>query len=250
VRTPSRAERDVQLDLQVDFVPSPFGPLPVVTRNVPRPDHNLESERLTAFELGYRHQFGTNLSVDIAAFHNRYDHLRSATLGALDATGFPIIQQVSPNNSVEADASGLEVAFEWHPAPWWRIQPSYTYLNVNASAASTDPVDRINALAFENSSPRHQLSLRSSMSLAARQQFDLWLRYADKLPSANPRIATIPAYTSLDLRYAWRPAEGVELAVVGQNLLDRRHPEFVPELLPSETLQAERGLYFKVKLQF
>jgi iron complex outermembrane receptor protein len=222
----------------------------MLLRNVPREDHELDSERLTAFELGYRHQLGTSFSVDLAAFHNRYDRLRSASLGAVELLPTHVVQNLSPTNSVEAQANGLEVAVEWHPAAWWRIQPSYTYLDVKAQAGSADPIDQGNARAFENSAPRHQVSVRSSMSLPAKQQFDLWLRYASKLPSADPRIATIPAYATLDLRYAWRPAEGVELALVGQNLLDRRHPEFVPELLPSETLQVQRSAYFKVKWQF
>ena len=63
-------------------------------------------------------------------------------------------------------------------------------------------------------------------------------------------LAHIQAYTTLDVRYAWRPIEGLELSLVGQNLLDARHPEFVPDLLPSETLQVERGVYFKTKWQF
>lgn len=255
VRTPSRAERDAEVQLFV----TPAGaagnpsPLPVLTRNMPRDDHELAVEKVTAFELGYRRQFGANLSLDVAAFHNRYDDLRSAGLGTqqlvLSAAPY-IVQNLTPNNSVKARTHGVELVFDWHAAPWWRIQPSYTYLHVSSSPTTDDPVDRANARSIEDSAPRHQLSLRSSMSLSGRQQLDFWVRHAGGLGSADAGASAIPAYTTLDVRYAWRPIEGLELSLVGQNLLDARHPEFVPDLLPSETLQVERGVYFKTKWQF
>jgi iron complex outermembrane receptor protein len=60
----------------------------------------------------------------------------------------------------------------------------------------------------------------------------------------------VPAYTALDLRYAWCPWPALELSIVGQNLLQRRHTEIVPDLLPSQTLQVQRALYLKAKWQF
>jgi iron complex outermembrane receptor protein len=87
------------------------------------------------------------------------------------------------------------------------------------------------------------------MSLTDRQQFDLWLRYVSKLGDRNLQFS-IPAYTTLDLRYAWRPTRDLELSVVGQNLLDDQHPEFVPSLLPGQALEIERGVYLKAKWQF
>lgn len=102
---------------------------------------------------------------------------------------------------------------------------------------------------INDSSPQQQASLRSSMSLPHRQQFDVWLRYVGKLGDRNSAFA-VPAYTTLDLRYAWRPTRDFELSVVGQNLLDNSHPEFIPSLLPSQTIELQRGGYVKAKWQF
>jgi len=46
----------------------------------------------------------------------------------------------------------------------------------------------------------------------------------------------VPAYTSFNVRLAWTPAKNVELSLVGQNLFDDHHPEFVGEnfLVPTE----------------
>ncbi len=60
----------------------------------------------------------------------------------------------------------------------------------------------------------------------------------------------VPAYTTLDVRYAWRAWNGVELSLVGQNLLDAAHQEFVPDLLPSQPTLVQRGWYVKAKWQF
>ena len=53
----------------------------------------------------------------------------------------------------------------------------------------------------------------------------------------------MPAYTALDLRLGWRPRKNVEVSVGGQNLLDRRHPEFNAAATRSEI---ERSIYAKV----
>jgi iron complex outermembrane receptor protein len=47
------------------------------------------------------------------------------------------------------------------------------------------------------------------------------LRFVDFLPRPY-----VPRYAELDLRLAWRPRPGLELSIVGANLLDPSHPEF------------------------
>lgn len=242
VRTPSRAEQDGQLDL--------FARPPVLFRNVPRPDRHLEAEVVTALELGYRHQFDNRLSMDVSAFVNDYDDLRSAQL---DATLFPgpyVLQTVIPNNQVKARAHGLELAVDWTPLPGWRLQPGYTLLRVHGTARSADPIDQMNARYFTTSAPRQQFSLRSSWSPDRRQNVDLWLRHVGSLGDASQIGNHIPAYNTLDLRYAWRPIQDLELSLTGQNLLQRRHAEYVADFLPAEPLQIQRGAYFKAKWQF
>jgi iron complex outermembrane receptor protein len=149
----------------------------------------------------------------------------------------------------KAHTHGVEIAVDWSPLPWWRIQPIYSYLSLTSSSTSGSPVSIANAQLLNGSDPQHQWSLRSSMSLTDRQQFDLWLRYVSKLGGRSVSFS-IPAYTTLDLRYAWRPTRDLELSVVGQNLLDNQHPEFVPSLLPGQALEIERGVYLKANWQF
>ncbi len=253
VRTPSRAELTAQVDRSVlpAGAPGNPGPFPILTRSVPG-DPSLQDETLIAYEIGYRRQFGASLSTDVAAFYNEYEDLRGAQLGSrhLEPTQPPyIVQNIITGNHIKAHTQGIEIAVDWYPLPMWRIQPSYSYLDLHASAKTGDPVAVAIAQSLSISDPQQRLSLRSSMSLSARQTFDLWLRYVSQIGKRDSLIA-IPAYTTLDFRYAWRPRPDLELSLVGQNLLDSQHPEAVPTLLPSQALEIQRGVYVKAKWQF
>jgi iron complex outermembrane receptor protein len=50
-------------------------------------------------------------------------------------------------------------------------------------------------------------------------------RYVDNLPALG-----VSSYYVMDVRMGWRPAENLEWAVVGRNLLDSPHAEFIDRL--------------------
>ena len=252
VRTPSRAELDATFDISVlpPGAPGNPAPLPILTRNIPADE--LQSESVISYEAGYRQQFGASLSADVSVFYNDYEDLRGGFLGSqrLELALPPfIVQETSPGNNLKGRTYGIEIAVDWYPLTWWRIQPSYTYLDLHASSKIDDPVSLSASDLLNDSDPQHQFSLRSSMSFSERHHFDLWLRHVSKLGNQDSPLA-IPAYSTLDLRYAWRPTRNLELSLVGQNLLDSQHPEFIPSLLPSQALEIQRGVYAKLKWQF
>ncbi len=94
-------------------------------------------------------------------------------------------------------------------------------------------------------SPHHQFSLRSSLTLTPQVEWDLWLRYVGELPTSS-----IPAYTSLDARFAWSLYPDLTLSLVGQNLLDDRHPEFNASLQGQLPGEIERSVYLKALWRF
>lgn len=252
VRTPSRAEPDATVDLYV-IPPNPRTPFPVLVRNTPPADHTLQSEIVDAFELGYRHQFASNLSLDLTAFNNKYKRLSAARLGALlfptATTPYPV-QTIVPNNGLEGRTWGWEMAMDWRPDRTWRMQAAYSYLKSDIRSLSGDVFEAGAAARQSGSTPQHQLSLRSSMSLGNGREVDAKVRYVSALNEDRGAQPTIDAYTALDLRYAWRPTPGLTLSVTGENLLQSQHTEFVPDLLPSQTLQVPRSVYFKALWQF
>ena len=68
--------------------------------------------------------------------------------------------------------------------------------------------------------PWNQVYLISSWDLREDLDLDLMGRYVDSLTSLG-----VPSYVTMDLRLAWRPRKQLELAVVGQNLLQAYHWE-------------------------
>jgi outer membrane receptor protein involved in Fe transport len=65
----------------------------------------------------------------------------------------------------------------------------------------------------------------------------------------------IDAYTELDLRFGWVPNRHLEISLIGRNLLDQRHPEFVEFSgnLPGQGLvstQAERNVTLLLRVLF
>ena len=197
-------------------------------------NQQLNSESLTAFELGYRVTPFPRLSLDIATFYNIYDNLRGSR-----STGLLTFQFV---NNLEARNYGLELAANLQAADWWRLKGAYTHHEMNVSRETG--VTQL-PVTLDGSSPRHQASLRSLMSLPGNVEFDSWLRYVDDLPSF-----AIPAYFQLDLRLGWRPWDGLEIAVVGQNLLDRHHPEMGATFLQTQSTEVQRSVYGKVTWTF
>ena len=247
-RTPSRAERDAHVTL--DVIPPGSaqnpGPLPVLDQIVPNQD--LKSEKVIAFELGYRTQLGSALSLDVATFQNEYRDLRAGvSLGAQPVFSGPIpyVETFTQTaNTLRATSRGLELALDWHPTDWWRVQGAYTYFRMS-SVRTGDVGNDSAADLIEGTVPRHQVSLRSSMNIGNAHQLDAWLRRVGGLPYSD-----VPAYTELDLRYAWRISRRFEVSLVGQNLLAARHNEFVSDLLPSQRLDVSRGGYVKLRWQF
>ena len=93
--------------------------------------------------------------------------------------------------------------------------------------------------------PRHQFSLRSSMDFPHHLQFDCSGRFVDELPARG-----VPGYFTMDARLGWKPHARLELSLVGQNLLQSRHKEFIPSVIPTEQTEVERAVYGKVTWTF
>jgi iron complex outermembrane receptor protein len=220
-------------------------------------NEDIESEELLALELGYRLQARENLNLDLALFLNKYRNLQ--VYRPVDFREFP--NPVSPlgppirvpteiiyDNGQEATSRGLELSIDWRPHETWRLQASYSYIDVSVDSASAGE-DPSKAVA-EGSGPKHQLSVRSISDLSRNWSLDFSVYYVDELAATSfSHPQPIADYTSLNARLAWRPGQTVELSLVGKNLLDDRHTEFIGEnyVIPTEI---ERSIVGQVRWEF
>lgn len=247
VRTPSRAENDMHAN--TIFINQFLGQsallpiLPVLTGA-----HGFQSEKLLAYELGYRHQFSPQASVDIAGFINDYSQLRDLSFGALSlGTGLPqhLLLPLIVDNHTSALTYGVEVSADWRPTDRWRLQGNYSYLNLdvssNALLKNRDP----SGAGASKVNPQHQLSVRSQYDLSDKLEVNLWLRYTSEIS-----FYRIPGFVTMDVKLAYKPARNTELFVVGQNLFDRQHVEFFSDFLPAAQAFTLRGVYAGVQWRF
>src|SRR6267154_1673957 len=247
VRTPALTEEGLRLNSQVIPPGTPGNPAPLPAVITVFGSHQFNSEDLLAYELGYRMQATNNLSLDIATFYNNYSNLRTAEPGAPFVEGSPaptdIVVPLVAGNKMSGGTYGLELFADWKVIPKWRLTGSYSYLQMNISKNldSQDPTpDNPNG-----SSPRHQWYLRSSIDLPKHFDQDTTLRFVDHLSGLS-----LPGYYSLDAHLGWKPVSSLELSIGGQNLLDNRHLEFLPDFVNTSPTVVKRSVFGSITVTF
>ena len=247
VRTPALTEEGLRLNSAVVPPGTPVNPTPLPAVISVFGSHDFRSEDLLAYEVGYRVQVTNNFSADIATFYNHYTHLRTAEPGLPFIEGSPIPTNVVvpfvAGNKMNAGTYGTELFADWKVLPKWRLLGSYSYLQMNLrkNADSLDP----NPESLGLTSPRHQFYVRSSLDLLRNVEHDFVVRFVDRLAGLP-----IPSYYSLDTRLTWRTRLGPELSVGGQNLLNKRHLEFIPDFINTSPTEVRRSFYGSITWRF
>jgi iron complex outermembrane receptor protein len=174
----------------------------------------ITSEIQVAYEAGYRAQFSPRVSFDLAAYYNDYDRLIGYGTVERIVPALPVgFAEIPWANNLSGNTHGAEVAFNVAPVDGWRLAASYTLLVAHIRGpAHAEP------MSMQRNFPEHQAMLRSFCNLTARAGLDAQLRYVDSIPGA-------PAYFTADLRFSYKLTAQIEIAVLGRNLVDRRHPE-------------------------
>lgn len=222
VRTPSRVDRDL------------FSPATPPYRIAG--GEKVVSEKLVAYEVGYRVQVLPSLALALASFINDYDDLRS-----LEPLTPPLAFPVEASSGLRGRSSGAELTADWQVISRWRLRASWTELRVHSEPQTGASADR-SARDSISRDPNRQLSLRSFLELAPGWEGDAALRYVAPIHNQS-----VPGYTELDLRLGWRPTSAWEFSLLGQNLLHPQHPEFNN---PGARRELQRSLYGKVSWRF
>ncbi len=210
VRSPSRIDTDLRYTT----------PALVLSGN-----NDFESEKLMAYELGYRLQASRRLSFSSSFYYDIYQDLRS-------------LDVVAPGNFILGNhfdgwIYGVELAAEYRATDWWRVRGGYNYLHKDLQSTSAVATPSVR----EGDDPSNQFSFQSILDLPAHFQFDVTGRYVSELPSP-----VVPSYFTVDVRLAWE-YKNWEISFVGQNLVQNQHVEF-------GTLSIPRGFYGKISWRF
>lgn len=254
VRSSTKGEQEINYNYRTLEPGSSVNPTAFPMRLEINGNKDFKSEELLAYEIGYRTEIMPFLSFDVALYYNIYNKLRVITpetpLPILDPTSGStpnLLQSYLLSNDMHGRAIGVEVAADWTPLDWWRLQAAYSYQNLKMQldGASSDLINKGNA---EGDTPQHQVSLRSGFDIGRKVTLDLWLRGTDRLASIDG--IAIPGFLTMDARIAWKPVKNLELSVVGQNLLRKQHKEFIPEYINTLPSEVSRSAYGKVTWKF
>lgn len=241
-QVPTRGYNDLTIPA-LAIEPVNVNGLPLFTRGQAR--RGLEAQELISYELGYRVQATDTLTFDLAGYYNFYDNLLTADFGDVffEPTPAPhLVLPIRAANGGKGETHGFEVSAQWQAAEWWRWSLAYSYQQFQ--------IDGFNHSFTEGRDPQNQVSLRWSIDVpvgrANEWRLDVWGRYVDRLP-AFP----LPSYFDLDVRLAWRPNPRVELAVVGQNLVESRRLEFSSAVVAASPVSpVARGVYGELSVRF
>ncbi|MBI2478482.1 MAG: TonB-dependent receptor, partial [Planctomycetia bacterium] len=117
----------------------------------------------------------------------------------------------------------------------WRVYGSYSFLNLNL--VTPDGSFARN----EHADAKHRANLWLAGELHEDVQLDVMFRYVDAI---NVTGVGIPSYLEMDVRLGWQATDSLELAVIGRNLLDNHHPEFLGEVFSGDIgTEVERSVY-------
>jgi iron complex outermembrane receptor protein len=216
VRTPSDIEDTLQTTTLL-----PTGPLAFSQTTG---DGKFTSETLLGYNAGYRSLITRSFSLDLTVFFNQYDHLLSLEPGApftendqgTQATIYPFTN----GNGLKGTTAGVEIAADWKPEAWWRLESSWSWMRMDLHTLPTS-LDTTTVGQDEGASPHHQAQFQSYFDLSRNFEFSVTFRYVGALPSF-----LVSGYETGDARIAWRPVKHVEFSVTGRNLLQPRHFEY------------------------
>lgn len=217
VRAPARFDRDVR-------APG-FPPFFVVG------GPNFVSEVANVAEIGFRAQPLPKFSYSVTGFAHFWDKLRSGTAVPVEL-----------ENKIEGEIYGVEAWAEYRPFDFWLLSAGVNFVeeDLRLKSDSTDPVGVDNDTLRND--PDYIWKLGSRFDLPGNFELDLNWRRVAELP-----VPVVPAYSELDVRFAWLATERFELSVVGRNLLNDRHPEYGAAAVRSEY---ERNVFGQVRWQF
>ncbi|HEY2469502.1 MAG TPA: TonB-dependent receptor [Terracidiphilus sp.] len=237
VRTPSRVDEDAQIFIVEQTSPQP----PIVAEIVGDP--KLKAERLIAYEGGYRAQLKESVYLDVAAFYNSYNDLQGYGPIAASVSDDPpplhILAVLPYANVIKGDTSGMEISPNWNITEWWQLRTSYSYLHMDLrDKPGFNNVPNLYS-SYVGSSPSHLVSFQSIFSLPKHIALNQTYRYVSQIPTFS-----VHPYSTADAGLDWEMGRGLNLSVIGQNLLRPTHAEFGGD--PGPLVEIKRSVFARL----
>ena len=241
VRTPSRGERDAEIALA--FIPAITNPLsPFDTFVEKRNNPAYDSEELESLEAGWRWSNGDNITIDLAAYYNRYSSLRTIDRDmpycapdpfCMSPVGY-VVQPVRLTNRDGAKTRGGEGVAKWQLQENFSMELSYTYFEIDYTSTDTlfsqnsQSQETVQGLTPAREDPLYKYSLQTNWQINEKSQLNLVYRHV-----SEPGVANIADYDAIDIQYVWDYNDAFSVRFAGRNLGTGDHQEMAEVLLSS-----------------
>ncbi|MCW8929013.1 MAG: TonB-dependent receptor [Gammaproteobacteria bacterium] len=217
ISIPSRTQSDAYLDFNAfnNFCSPAFGLTndPELGCIIPIGSTDLEANTLYAKELGYRHKFDNNITIDNTLFMHDY--------------------RQNPGGNHRTDYIwGYEGVINYKVNSDWALEASWTYHRGKDSITEKEIEDV----------PRNSGFLSSYYTLRDNIDLDLSYYYTSHTDT-HERIQRV------DLRLGYRPTKTIELSLIGSNLFDSKHTEGKSESTRANT-NIKRAVIGKISYKF
>ncbi|HEX4424006.1 MAG TPA: TonB-dependent receptor, partial [Terriglobales bacterium] len=235
IRTPSRNNSD--LDLY--FKAGDSGGEPIFHSVTGNP--NLASEKIVAYETGYRVQPFSTLSFDTAIYYNAYADL--IVFAPVVVTVFPtyILSENHFVNGPGAQTHGAEFSGKYRPISQWTLSAAVTETRGSAAAIHATPL--------------HLFNLQSQVDLPRKLNWDAAIYHDSSLPlgvsvaNANLPFQRVPSFFRIDTGGSWHLAPHWTVSVWGRNLQSPKHVETRDTAFGNEATDIPRSITFKLVWQ-
>jgi iron complex outermembrane receptor protein len=221
IRQPALADVAIRRDVAVlPLDGGGFGVVEIVG------DRTRKAERMHDLEAGYRAQIVSGLSVDVSGFVSTYSGLQSAEPADpyIAVTPAPVhwVYPMLSSDHAHAHNAGVEVFATWEPIRRWRLRPVYSFIRMHVAADPSSQDTGAGTMAYDT--PSHQIHLHSLLTATKALEVDSAVyRVSGLLDSGD---GPTPGYTRFDMRLGWHAGRGLEVSLIGQNLLKGTHAEF------------------------
>ncbi|MBS0632309.1 MAG: TonB-dependent receptor [Verrucomicrobia bacterium] len=179
---------------------------------------DFKAEVVYAYELGWRAQPTSSISLTATAYYHDYRDLRS-----LEPSG-PAILPITIGNGVAGRSHGVEAFADWDVTSWWRLRAGGFVMHQETwlTAGGGDLERGLGEVSF----PGYQAQLRNTLRIGNKVTFWASLRHVAEVPVyENGQYGRVPAYTELDATLTWAARANLDFSLSGRNLLDAAHPE-------------------------
>jgi iron complex outermembrane receptor protein len=216
VRVPSRVEENVSYFLQ-GFAAGPTTFYAGISGNA-----NLTAEDIVSYEIGYRTNLTSSISLDLAGFYNRYYNVITADLiqyapgtGPATPIGGSYVSEVLASNADGGSIYGTEISLKWDITNSLKSAFAYTYNGYDAT------MNAVSNIFVGNPPPHNILDGRLSWDATSNLRLNTSYYWVDATVINDPtgvNTGIVPPYGVWDLGFIWKATPNWEVSVWGQDL--------------------------------